>query len=66
LQNLRIGLFQLELNMNFVVPARLIRHVALARVGLHRSLQRLDASGADDLAALPQQRVFVLLNVHVA
>ena len=66
LQNLRVGLLQLQLNVDFVVPARLIRHVALARVVLHRRLQRLDASGADNLAALSQQRVLVLLHVHVA
>src|ERR1019366_2023767 len=59
LQNLRVGLLQLELNVHFVVAARLIRHVALARVVLHRRLQRLDAAGAEDLGPFPEERVLV-------
>src|SRR5687767_6604481 len=42
LQDLGVGLFELELNMDFVVAGRLVGHVALpAGIVLHRPLQRL-------------------------
>jgi hypothetical protein len=42
LQDLGVGLFQLQLDVNLVVAAGLVRHVALAaRVVLHRPLQGL-------------------------
>src|SRR5262249_29416291 len=59
LEDLGVGLFQLELDVHFVVAARLIRHVALARVVLHRGLERLDAAGAEYLATLLEQRVLM-------
>src|SRR5688500_12906418 len=65
LQNLRVRLFELQLNVNFVGSARLIRHVTLAaRVVLHRPLQRLGGRATEQLAALPHQRVAVNLHVH--
>jgi hypothetical protein len=50
--------------VDFVVAARLIGHVALAGVVLHRRLQRFDAAGAEYLRALLQQRVLIYLLVH--
>src|SRR5262245_27990024 len=47
LQDLGVGLFQLQLDMNFVVAAGLIRHVSLTSVVLHRRLQRFDAARAE-------------------
>ena len=45
LQDLRVGLLQLECDVDFVVAAGLVGHVALPRVVLHRRLERLDAAG---------------------
>ena len=52
LQDLGVGLLQLELNVDFVVAARLVGHVALAGVVLHRRLKRLDAAGPENFGAL--------------
>jgi hypothetical protein len=52
--------------VDFVVPTRLIRHVALTRVVLHRGLQRLDAARPEDLDTFLQERVLEMLNVHCA
>jgi hypothetical protein len=52
------------LNVDFVVAAGLVGHVALTRVVLHRRLERLDAAGADNLAALPEERILEVLHVH--
>ena len=64
LKNLGVGLFELERDMNFVVAAGLIRHVPLAGVVFHRSLQRLDAARAEDFSALLEERVLENLLVH--
>ena len=64
LQDLGVGLLQLQLDVDFVVAAGLIGHVALAGVVLHRRLQRLDPARPEDLAALLEQRVLVDLHVH--
>src|SRR5215208_354249 len=64
LQDLGVGLFQFELDVYFVVPARLIGHVALAPgIVFHRPLQR-PGGAAQQLRALVQQRVTVDLKVH--
>ena len=52
LEDLGVGLLEFELDVDFVVAARLIRHVALAGVIFHRRLERLDSSRAENLAAL--------------
>jgi hypothetical protein len=52
------------LNVDFVVPARLIGHVALARVVFHRRLKGLDAAGSENFSALLQKRVLEGLHVH--
>src|SRR5688572_30150226 len=58
LQNLRVRLFQLELNVDLVVAARLVRHVALtARVVLHGPLQGLGSGTTQQFAPLAEQRV---------
>src|SRR5262245_26450086 len=58
LQDLGVCLLELQLNVNFVVAAGLIGHVALAPgVVLHRPLQRLGRGAAEQLPALAQQRV---------
>src|SRR4030095_9200055 len=59
LQDLGVGLFQLQLNVDFVVAAGLIRHVSLTSVVLHRRLQRFDAARAEYLATFLEQRVLV-------
>ena len=64
LKDLGVGLLQLQRDVDLVVAARLIRHVALARIVLHRGLQRLDAAGPENLAAFPEQRLLVVLLVH--
>ncbi len=59
LQDLRVSLLQFELNVNFVVAARLIREIALAGIGLRRRRQRLvdAAGGRQNLATLPEKRI---------
>ena len=57
LEDLGVGLFQLERDVDFVVAARLVGHVALAGVVVHRRLQRLDSAGAENFSALLEQRI---------
>src|SRR5262249_56234649 len=65
LQDLGVGLLQFELNMDFVVAACLIGQIALARVVLHRRLQRLDAaSGRKNLATFSEKGFLVRGQVH--
>jgi hypothetical protein len=64
LQNLGVGLLQLERDVDLVVAGRLVRHVALPGVIFHGRLQRLDAAGVNDLVALSNQRVLVGLLIH--
>src|SRR5204862_3777658 len=65
LQDLRVGLFQFELDVDLVGAARLVRHVALPpRVVLHRPLQRLGGRASEQLAAFLQQLRAVLFDFH--
>ena len=64
LEDFGVGLLQLELNVDFVVAARLVGHVALAGVVLHRRLKRFDAACPEDLGAFSEERVLEKLNVH--
>ena len=48
--------FSLSCDVDFVVAAGLVRHVALAGVVVHRGLQRLDPAGAENLGALLEKR----------
>src|SRR5262249_51999493 len=64
LQDLCIGLLQLQLDVDLVVAAGLIRHVALAGIVLHRRLEGLDTTGSEDVTALSEQRFLVVLRVH--
>src|SRR6187399_2385161 len=65
LQDLGVGLLQLQLNVNLVVAAGLIRHVALpARVVLHRPLQGFGGAATEQLASLAEQRVPIVRHVH--
>src|SRR5262249_5569200 len=64
LEDFGVGLFQLQLYMDFVVPAGLIGHVALAGVVFHRRLERLDAAGPEYFRALFEQRGLEDLHVH--
>src|SRR5262249_12514727 len=59
LQDFRVGLLQLQLDVDFVVAARLIGHIALACVVLHRRLERLDSARPQDFSALLQQLFLV-------
>src|SRR6187200_1865968 len=58
LENFGIRLFQLQLNVNFIVATGLVGHIALTTgVVLHRPLQRLGRGAAQKLPAFAQQRV---------
>src|SRR5215467_5357082 len=57
LKDFRVGLLQLQLNVDFVVAAGLIGHVALTRVVFYRRLKRLDAAGPENFGSLLQKRV---------
>ena len=58
LQDLGVGLLQLELDVDFVVAAGLVGQVALPAVDVHRRRQRPRARRRrQDLAPLAQQHV---------
>src|SRR6185436_14469413 len=67
LKNLRVGLLQPQLNVDFVVACGLVGHVTLAAVVvLHRIGERLKTSGLLEFGALLEQRVLVGRDVHAA
>src|SRR5262249_16310919 len=64
LKDLGVGLLEFQLDVNLVVTARLVGHVALpAGIVLHRPLEWLRA-GADQLTAFPEQRIPKNRDVH--
>src|SRR5512139_2858697 len=67
LQDLRVCLFELQLDVDFVVAAGLVRPVTLAAgVVFHGPLQRLGGGAAQQFAPLAEQRVPVVRLVHLA
>ena len=64
LQNLRVGLLELQLDVDFVVARRLIRQISLARVGVQRDRQRIAAAAGEDISPFAQQHLFVGAGVH--
>ena len=64
LQNLGVGLLELQLDVDFVVAGRLIGQVALARVRVERDRQRIAAAAGEDVSPFPQQHLFEGRYVH--
>src|ERR687898_818285 len=64
LQNLGVGLLELQLDVDFVVAGRLVGEVSLARVRVERHGQWIAAPAGEDVSPFPQQHLFEGRYVH--